>query len=418
MRQLGLVDEASALQASSGEVRVIPARGGQYGHLRDAVLNELETYSAFGDIDPQAIPYAGLVIHTTIDARLQDLAQHEVRKRCSELDERLPGDDYLQGAFLAGDPSTGEILALVGGRDYSRSSFNLVTQARRQPGSSFKPVLYYTALREGWSPLDQVVDSVRSYDIGYGQYWTPRNWDNRETGSLTFAYGIMQSLNTVAAQVVLQVGAAAMVSNAQAAGISSPLDAVPSLALGSSVVRPLELLGLYSALVNQGVYSEPHLLRHVEDAHGRRLMRRRAEQRQALDPVECYLTVDMLCGAVKYGTGQGLLSEQYPGELGGKTGTTNDYRDSWFCSVMPHLVSVSWMGYEDNAPMRYNARQGVTGGGGALRIFKGLLPELERLYYDEQVFRVPDGVEFRKVNLLTGAEDPEGARLALRLIDY
>ena len=206
----------------------------------------------------------------------------------------------------------------------------------------------------------------------------------------------MQSLNTVAAQVVLEVGANDMIPNARSAGVESPLDAVPSLALGSSVVRPLELLGLYSTFVNQGVYSEPHLLRHVEDARGRRLIRRRVEQKQALDPVECYLTVDLLCGAVKHGTGRALLAEQYPGELGGKTGTTNDYRDSWFCSVMPHLVSVSWVGYEDNKPMRYNSRQGVTGGGGALRIFKGLLPELERMYYDEQVFRVPEGVEFRE----------------------
>ena len=151
MLSLGLIDRASAQQAMASEVLVQAARRRQYGHLRDAVLAELENYSALGQIDPQAIPYAGLVIHTTIDARLQDLAQHEVRKRCGELEERLPGNDYLQGAYVAGDPSTGEILAMVGGRDFSHSAYNLVTQARRQPGSSFKTsaVLHSASVKAG-----------------------------------------------------------------------------------------------------------------------------------------------------------------------------------------------------------------------------------------------------------------------------
>lgn len=399
-------------------VVVLPARRFEAGHLRDWVLSRLEAHYRERGLDPSSIPYAGLTVVTSIDSRLQRVAQQETAARCAELETRLGrAATSLQGAVVAMDPANGEVLALVGGRDYAKSAFNCALSENRQPGSSFKPLFYYTALRAGFSPLDLVVDSVTSFDLGTS-IWRPQNWDGSQSGPLTFVYGLMKSLNVVVAKTTLQVGVEPLIANARLCGLSTPLPAVPSLALGSAPVPPLELAGLYSTLVNRGIHSEPFVIRRVEDAFGREVYFGRPVQEQALDPVEAYLTLDMLKGAVRYGTGQSLLSANYPGELGGKTGTTNDYRDSWFCGVTPGLVCVSWVGNLDNAPMRFNRSSGVTGAGGALPIFRGLLPEIERLYYDGSVFRVPEGVEFRRVDLWTGAESPDGARLALRMIDY
>jgi len=418
METLGMVDQATALRAAESPVSVLPGRRFENGHLRDYVLSILrESYEERG-YDPGVIPYAGLVIHTSVDSRLQDLAQREVTRRCAEIEKRLAGADPLQGAFVAMDPLNGEVLAIVGGRDYGESAFNCATGPNRQPGSSFKPLTYYTALRAGRSPLDVVVDSVEVFDVGYGQTWEPGNWDDNQHGPVTLAYGVIHSLNVVMAKTVMQMDPDELVENARTAGIDSPLKPVPSLALGALACSPIELATVYSTFANRGIRSAPQIVRWVEDQHGQRVLAFRPEQRQALDPVECYLVVDVLQQAVRRGTGISLREAGYPGELGGKTGTTNDYRDSWFCSVMPNLCTVSWIGHLDNRPMRINRVAGITGAGGALKIFKGLLPEIERLYYDSQVFRIPEEIEFRKVDLVTGGEDESGVRLALRMIDY
>lgn len=399
-------------------VEVLPAKRFEAGHLRDWVLAQLESHYRERGLDPASIPYAGLTVTTSIDARLQRAAQQETAARCAELEERLgSAATSLQGAVVAMDPANGEVLALVGGRDYATSAYNCATSGNRQPGSSFKPLFYYTALRAGWSPLDVVVDSVQAFDLGTS-VWTPRNWDGSQSGPLTFVYGLMKSLNVVVAKAAMQIGVDPLIRNARLCGVTTRLDPVPSLTLGAAPVPALELAGMYSAFVNRGIRSEPFAIRRVEDAFGREVYSGRPRQEQALDPVEAYLTLDMLKGAVQYGTGQSLKGAGYPGELGGKTGTTNDYRDSWFCGVTPGLVCVCWVGNLDNAPMRFSRSSGVTGATGALPIFRGLLPEIERLYWDGSVFRVPEGVEFRRVDLWTGAESLDGARLALRMIDY
>jgi membrane peptidoglycan carboxypeptidase len=414
----GRVDVERVAPLLERPVSVLPATRFETGHLRDWVMAQLEDLVRGRGLDPAAIPYAGLTVATSIDARLQQHAQREVTARCAELEQRLgAAATGLEGAVVALDPANGEVLALVGGRDYAASAFNCALSRNRQPGSAFKPLLYYTALRQGWSPLDIVVDSVASHAVGVSS-WRPQNWDGRQSGPLSLVYSMMRSLNVVAAKVVMQLGAEALVSTARSCGVSAPLDPVPSLSLGAAPVPPLELAGAYATFVNRGVHSRPFVIRRIEDAFGREILAGRPRQEQALDPVEAYLTIDMLKGAVRYGTGQGLLDARYPGELGGKTGTTNDYRDSWFCAVTPNLVVVCWVGNLDNTPMRFSRVSGVTGAVGALPLFKGLLPEIERLCFDGSAFRVPEGVEFRRVDLVTGMESPAGAPLALRMIDY
>lgn len=418
MVRAGHLDPPRRDELAGRALQVEPATRNERGHLRDWVIGQLaDAYRELG-LDPDAIPYSGLSIITSIDLRLQDLAQRQVRSTCSDLELRLGSRaTSLEGAVVMLDPASGEVLALVGGREYGQSAYNCALSPNRQPGSCFKPFLYYTALRNGWSPLDLVVDSVEVFDLGHAR-WEPHNWDDSEHGPVTLAYGLMQSLNVVMAKVVMELGAAVLAKTAREAGFSGRIDAQPSLALGSSPVLPLELAAAYGAFVNRGIRSEPFVIRRVMDAQGRRVLSRGPRQAQVLDPVESYLVVDALRGAVKYGTGRELLALDYQGELGGKTGTTNDYRDSWFCGVTPNLVSVCWVGNLDNRPMRFNSRSGVTGAAGGLKVFKGMLKELESLRGYGDVFPVPDDVELRKINLTSGVEDPAGVPLALRLIDY
>jgi membrane peptidoglycan carboxypeptidase len=403
----------------------------RHGHLREQILTTLRREFAARGMDPEAIAYTSLIVRTSIDMRLQEVAALEVDRQCTEVQAKLDPDKTLEGAFVATDPYTGEVLAMVGGRDFNSSAYNCATGANRQPGSAFKPIFYYTVLREGGSPLDICSNSVRSYEIGFGQTWTPQNWDLGTSAGMTAAKGMMLSLNVVAAHMLFNTDPGirqgrrdGLLTTIRETAVSlgfnpGTIEAVPSMILGTGTVSPLQMAGVYSTFVNQGTRSESLLVRRVEDELGRVVLSFEPRQRQVLNPVESYLVLDMLKGAVQHGTGRSLLSVPFRGELGGKTGTTNDYRDSWFCSVSPALVSVSWMGYLDNTPMKYPGRPGgVTGGTGGLTIFRGLLPEIDRLYYRDGGFRVPQGVVFRTVSLDSGHESAAGVPVALRMIDY
>ena len=399
-------------------VAVKPGRRNNAGHLRDWILADLEDeYRKLG-LEPETIPYAGLEIHTSVDARLQDAAQQAVTEFCADLEVRL-GDSatQLDGAVAALDPRNGEILALVGGRDYVKSSFNCALSPNRQPGSSFKPFFYYATLRDGSSPVDVVVDSVQSYQLS-DMVWTPRNWDYSQSGRQTWIYGLMKSLNVVVANKAVGLGMKETIRAARLAGVSAPLENKPSLALGAYPISPLEMAQAYGTFVNRGIRSDAFVVRRVVDRFGREVLTRKPRQRQALDPVECYLTLDMLKGAVRHGTGGELMQVRISSELGGKTGTTDDYRDSWFCAVMPRLVCVSWVGNRDNHPMKFSGSSGVTGSAGGLRVFKRILPRVEGILGRMGSFTIPEGVEFRDVDLWSGREVPGGVRLALRPIDY
>ncbi len=427
----GRITEEELRQEAGLALGVRESTRTRFGHLRDLVMLELRQEFARQGLEAEAVSYSGLVVQTTIDVRVQDLARREIERQCSRLDENLLADSPLEGAFVAMDPYTGDILSLVGGRDHSRSAFNCATGRNRQPGSAFKPVFYYTALREGLSPLDLFADSMRVRGIGFGQEWAPRNWDLSEGPPMTAWRGMANSLNLVAADMLFSMDSTiasgnreglleSVRQNAIRLGFDEErIEAVPSMILGAGSVSPLQLCGVYSTFVNEGIRVEPQLIRRVEDRRGGVVFSFQSGQRRVLDPVESYLVLDMLKGAVDQGTGRSLKSQSWRGELGGKTGTTNDYRDSWFCSVTPYMTTVSWIGHLDNRSMRYpGGIGGVTGGGGALKIFRGLVGELDRLYNTEAAFRVPQGVEFREVDTVSGREDASGTRVALRMIDY
>jgi penicillin-binding protein 1B len=302
----------------------------------------------------------GLAIHTTLDPALQRRANRALRAGVERLERRFPElereESPLEAAFVAVAPRTGEILALVGGRDYARSQFNRVTQARRQPGSVFKPVVALAALRRESdsatrftlaSPLEDEPLSVRSG----GRDWTPVNYDGEFRGDVTLRQSIEQSLNVPVARLGLEIGPERIIETARELGIDSPLDPVPSLALGAFEVTLLEMTRAYAVLAADGVLPLLRAYVDVVDAEGEVLDRKAIHFERRFDPEETYLVTSALRGAVDRGTGQALRRLGFSGPIAGKTGTTNDFRDAWFIGYTPDLLVGVWVGFDDGASL-------------------------------------------------------------------
>ncbi len=291
-----------------------------------------------------------LVIHTTIDMELQRAALSAVT---SMLDEEGEAANAGQGAIATVDRD-GEIVALVGGRSYADSVFNRATQARRQPGSAFKTIVFAAALERGVRP------NMRYYDeqITIGN-WTPRNYNGGYSNSaMTVREAFRRSINTIAARLVDDMGAEEVVSTARRLGIDSDLDPVPSIALGSQEVTLLELIGAYSVFANDGVLRRPHLVTAIHDTRGRVIYERpeTTEPAQVYDPELARQMSGLLRGVVTDGTGRRANVEGV--EVAGKTGTSQDWRDAWFVGYSSRYVTGVWVGNDDDSPM-----ERVTGGG-------------------------------------------------------
>jgi len=330
----------------------------------------------------------GAALITTLDAGLQRAANRAVRDGLARL--RAPGRG-AQAALVALDPRSGEVLAMVGGRDYGVSQFNRATDARRQPGSAFKPVVALAAL--GRSGREQpeftlasiVRDEPLRVKTGAG-LWEPVNYDREFRGPVTVRDALEQSLNVPFARIGLAVGPERIVEVAKTLGITSPLRALPSLALGTSEVTPLELTRAYGALAAGGWRADLRALVGIVDRDG--TVRATVEPRgeQAVDPAEAYLVTSALEGVITRGTGRALGDLGGWGGLAGKSGTSNDWRDAWFVAYTPSLVVGVWVGHDDGKSL------GLSGAGAALPIVARFLREALE---GESVapFPIPDGVE-------------------------
>lgn len=256
----------------------------------------------------------------------------------------------LETGFVAIDPRSGYVRAWVGGRDLTQDWYDHVAIARRQPGSTFKPFLYTAAIDNGWSPDDLLPDSSVTYVDAAGNVWRPRNAEGESTGQLiTLREALAHSVNTVSARLVLQVGARNVAFYARRMGIKSPLEEVPSLALGTSNVTLLELVSAYATLASGGLYYEPIVVTRIEDASGHVLYEARPVPREALSEETAYTVIDMLRDVVRYGTGTRIRWQfgltQY--DFAGKTGTTQNSADGWFILMHPELVTGAWVGFND-----------------------------------------------------------------------
>src|SRR5213596_2201932 len=290
----------------------------------------------------------GLNIYTTLSPSMQLAAEQAMRDGLKALEGRStkarPGENP-EGAIITIEPQTSYVKAMVGGYDFLRSEFNRAVQAKRQPGSAFKPVIYIAALEAGFTPATRIEDSPVSYPTGSnGQTWKPENYDRIFRGPTTLQQAIEESVNVVTVKLQERIGIGKTVQVARRLGITSPLDFNLSLALGTSDLSLLELTSAYGALANQGVWMPPVTIRYVTDAQGKLLEEHVPEGREALAPETAYVITHMLRGVVERGTGQAAKVLGRP--IAAKTGTTNDYSNAWFVGFTPRLATGVWVGYD------------------------------------------------------------------------
>jgi penicillin-binding protein 1A len=287
-----------------------------------------------------------LVVVTTLDPRLQNAAEAAIADTLRRYGKQA---SVGEAALVAMSPN-GAVRAMVGGVDYDASQFNRATEAKRQPGSAFKPFVYLAGLEAGLQPSDHFVDTpIRVGD------WQPRDYAGRYQGEMTMAEALAQSINTIAVQVALRAGIGNVAATAHRLGIGSPLSHDASIALGSNAVNLLELVSAYAPFANDGFGVWPHGIAEIRDKDGQILFRRSGSgPGRVVSPRLCGAMNEMMQGVIGHGTG---TSAALPRPAAGKTGTTQDYRDAWFIGYTADLVAGVWLGNDDNTPMNR-----VTGG--------------------------------------------------------
>jgi penicillin-binding protein 1A len=314
---------------------------------------------AWADREDYDIYADGLVVRTTIDSRLQKAANAAVTRQIRTLQDladrsRPKGEEreLLQAGFLALDPRSNEVRAWVGSADFTQDQFDHVNQARRQPGSTFKPFVYGAAFAEGLSPDDTFVDEPVAIRAGGGDVWTPRDGTPPTRQPMSLREGLAQSRNTITAQVMQRVGPEKVGAYAFNLGVrESKLDLVPSLALGTSPVTLREMVTAYGTLANNGTYlGDPQLVARVEDRKGHTLVLfTRPKPMAVLSKPQALQLVDVMRGVVDEGTGTAIRTRYgIQADVAGKTGTTQENTDGWFILMHPQLVAGAWVGFNDN----------------------------------------------------------------------
>jgi penicillin-binding protein 1A len=317
------------------------------------------------------------------------------------------------------EPNTGRVLALVGGYSFSLSSFNRATQAKRQPGSTFKPFVYATALENGYTPASTVLDSAITLSGRDGEAWSPENYTRSYLGAMQLRRGLELSRNTMTVRLAQGVGMRKVRETALRMGVTQSMEPVLAMALGAGETTPLRLTTAYAAFVNGGRRIEPHLIEFVQDSKGETLLR--ADRRdcprcdaaftgaespriapsgeQVLDPITAYQVTSMLQGVVQRGTAASVSSLGFP--IAGKTGTTNDYRSAWFVGFTPQMVVGVFVGFDDNRTLG----NGETGTQAAVPIFIDFMQGAQaRLPKTD--FKAPRNAKFANINGIREAFRP------------
>jgi 1A family penicillin-binding protein len=301
----------------------------------------------------QRVSESGLRVYTTIDPEMQQAAEKNVRLALQQIEARRAGRSHshktddaggsLQAALVAIDPANGEVRAMVGGRDFSDSRFNRAMQARRQPGSAFKPFVYATALEKGYSPAS-IIDNLDEPISTLQGVWIPED-EHSTAPSMTMRTALRTSSNRAAVRMLQDVGISRTVDYARRLGIGT-LPSVPSLALGSGEVTLMSMTSAYSVFAAGGVRRPPILIRRVEDERGHVLLEAKPAAEQVLLPTTAFLMSSMLQDVVNAGTAYKARQEGFTLPAAGKTGTTNDFVDAWFIGFTPKLVAGVWVGFD------------------------------------------------------------------------
>jgi penicillin-binding protein 1B len=316
-------------------------------------------------------------------------------------------------ALVAVDPATGEIRALVGGRDYQVSQFNRVTLARRQAGSAFKPFVYLAALRPRDGPplftaSSMVADAPVTIMVD-GKPWSPRNYEKRYQGRVSVRRALEQSLNSATVRISQAVGLPVIVDTANAFGFHTNLAPVPAVALGAFEVTPLDLAWAYVPFASGGVRPGAiHAVRAVDRADGTRVLP--AQDKSAanvMSPAEAYLMTSLLQGVIRNGTAASVPPLDVSGEVAGKTGTTNEGRDAWFVGYSSRLLAVVWVGFDEGQG------HGLSGPQAALPIWADFMKQALGAY-PAPPFAVPDGINFADIDAANGKLAGSSCPLVIR----
>ena len=352
MVEEGFITEAAKKVALSNvpKPRRKPVAGGDSRYFADWITDQVNGLLREAPQD--------LVIETTLNPALQRAAGRHVTAILSSDGAR----GVAQAALVTLAPD-GAVRAMVGGRDYDESQFNRATQAMRQPGSAFKPVVYLAAIEEGLSPDDVFEDAP----VKVGK-WSPENYDGRYRGSVTAREALAESINTVAVRVLQKAGISKAIDTARALGIASPIGNDLSLALGTNTLTPLEMTGAYASIAAGGRFIKPYGIKEIRNRQGQVLYRRPEVKPPAtVNPQSVATLVDMMKDVIQYGTGKRAALDR---PAAGKTGTSSDYRDAWFFGFTADYVTGVWLGNDNNEPMKK-----VTGGGLPAALWHGYMAE-------------------------------------------
>jgi penicillin-binding protein 1A len=385
-------------KSASAEVSAAGNTNGMY--FQEEVRRHL--FQLFG---AERVLRGGLRVYSTYDPELQRAAERAIETRIAQIAAARKAARDLQGSLVAMSPESGDVYAIVGGRDFRQSSFNRATQARRQPGSAFKPIIYAAALERGFAPgtlLKQLDTPIPGADT-----WMPDG--DHERDEYTLRRALKVSSNRAAVQLLQQVGVTTAIYYAQRLGIASQLPIVPSLALGTGEVTLLELTAAYSAFANHGSVAAPRLLLRVEDSSGDTVWRSEEHHVQAISRTTAYLMSSMLSDVVTSGTATRVRAAGFTLPAAGKTGTTDDYADAWFIGYTPHLLTGVWFGLDQPAPIMRDGFGGTVAAPAWGRFMaaatKGAKPDW---------YRMPSDIEKVRICRLSGMR--AGARCDLEVL--
>jgi len=403
MRDLKMItsDEFERARRAPVQVRSLVSPGQSAPYFLDYVRQELE--QRFEGISR----VRGVRIATTLDLSLQRFAEAAAVRGLDRLESSLPPGyrrdpaRRLQVAVLVVEPATGEIRALVGGRDYLASQFNRVTSARRQPGSAFKPIVFLAALRAGdgapfFTPASRVEDLPITLEFN-GEPWSPRNYDDRYEGIVTVRQALEQSLNSATVRIAQTVGLPNVIETARALGLSGQLAPVPAMALGAFEVTPLALARAYLPLANGGIRpAAVSGIRTVQFGDDEVKPAAAEESARVVSPAEAWLLTSLLKGVVTSGTASAVRASGLPDVVAGKTGTTNDGRDAWFVGYSPRLLALVWVGFDNGEP------HGMSGAKAALPIWLDFMKQALDAYPQKTDFETPAGISFADIDATNG----------------
>jgi penicillin-binding protein 1B len=343
---------------------------------------------------PEDLRDLGFSIYTTLDTQVQMAAERALTRGLARLEDMNPAlkrsehEKKLQGAVIVMQPKTGYVLAMVGGRDYNVSQFNRITQARRQPGSAFKPFVFVSALDE-FTPAYLLSNEPKSYEID-GTIWEPQNYEPVMEERVSLRSALARSINIATVDLAMQVGLDRVVRTAEAFDFSTPLRPYPSLALGACEVVPLELARAYCVFAADGVLPYPLTLKAVVDEEGTMLERRHTTIKSVVSPAKAFIMTSMLRSAVTEGTARSLENMGISVPVAAKTGTTNGFRDAWFVGYTPDILALVWVGFDDGSSLH------APGSVAALPIWAELIKSIPQ-HISGDWFKTPPGVVKRIV---------------------